>query len=332
MKGSLKTLLIACLIIPVAVAMVACGGKATKYTITATSSNIEFGTVTGAGKYTKDADVTLSAMTKTGYTFMGWNVGTETVSIANPYTFKAMENKNIVGVFAATTVTTVTISVSSNDEDMGTATGAGEFAFGGNVTLTAIPVAGYELVGWKVGTEIVSTVNPYKFIATGNLAVVAVFDVEIIPLVGSYAFAYVSVYGVNFTSDDIDDEYEFTKKGAFKVIGLMAGLSEDVLAIIDDEKEGGETAQEWVEENIIATLFSAPLINMTFNDNGTATSYFGSEVDIRPYFLSGLEILFYDGGELASKLYWDSTKGTITMDNAMYSDFLISIIFEKVIS
>ena len=58
----------------------------------------------------------------------------------------------------------------------GTVTGAGEYEEGAEATLTATAAEGYEFVNWTVGEEVVSTENPYSFVVTADVALVANFE------------------------------------------------------------------------------------------------------------------------------------------------------------
>lgn len=73
---------------------------ATRYTITATSSNTSQGTVTGGGTYTEGDTVTLRATAKSGYEFTGWYSGSSKVSSNTTYTFTASQNITLVARFA----------------------------------------------------------------------------------------------------------------------------------------------------------------------------------------------------------------------------------------
>ncbi|MEE0921744.1 MAG: starch-binding protein, partial [Paludibacteraceae bacterium] len=57
----------------------------------------------------------------------------------------------------------------------GTVEGAGEYAENAEATLTATPAEGYEFVNWTVDGAEVSTENPYTFVVTANVALVANF-------------------------------------------------------------------------------------------------------------------------------------------------------------
>jgi hypothetical protein len=58
----------------------------------------------------------------------------------------------------------------------GTVEGAGEYVENTEATLTATAAEGYEFVNWTVADSVVSTENPYKFIVTADVEVVANFQ------------------------------------------------------------------------------------------------------------------------------------------------------------
>ena len=58
----------------------------------------------------------------------------------------------------------------------GTVEGAGEYEEGATATLTATANEGYEFVNWTKGEEVVSTENPYSFVVTADVALVANFQ------------------------------------------------------------------------------------------------------------------------------------------------------------
>ena len=60
----------------------------------------------------------------------------------------------------------------------GTVTGAGAYEEGKTATLTATPAEGYKFLNWTVGDSIVSTENPYSFVVTADIALVANFEKE----------------------------------------------------------------------------------------------------------------------------------------------------------
>ena len=69
--------------------------------ITATANPTEAGTVTGAGQYEYNTDVTLTATANEGYLFNNWTLNGESVSSSDILTFTALENAAYVANFVA---------------------------------------------------------------------------------------------------------------------------------------------------------------------------------------------------------------------------------------
>lgn len=69
------------------------------------------------------------------------------------------------------------VSININPEDAGLVEGAGEYAPGTNVTLTATPNEGYVFNSWTLDGEIVSTDPSYTFTVTESVSLTANFDV-----------------------------------------------------------------------------------------------------------------------------------------------------------
>ena len=112
------------------------------YTITVTVNDETMGSVEGAKQYVEGETVTLTAIAKTGHKFVNWS-NSET---ANPLTFTATEDVNLTANFE---VLSYTVTALTNDENKGTVEGAGTYAYGKEVTLTATPADGYELLYWS---------------------------------------------------------------------------------------------------------------------------------------------------------------------------------------
>ena len=121
-------------------------------TITRAANSTKF---TGANSSTNS---TLKADIAGEYLFT-WEYATKTLTV----TYPALPVKYNVTVTA----------------EHGTVTGAGEYEEGKTATLTATPAEGYQFVNWTVGEEVVSTENPYSFVVTADVALVANF--ELIP-------------------------------------------------------------------------------------------------------------------------------------------------------
>ncbi|MBP3353704.1 MAG: discoidin domain-containing protein [Bacteroidales bacterium] len=100
--------------------------------------------------------VQITAVPAAGYKFEKWTVGTEDVATTETYIDKTEGSKDYVANFVAKAIYEVSVSV--NDALMGavTATQTGDVYEGDEVTFTATPSEGYELVNWTVGDEEVS--------------------------------------------------------------------------------------------------------------------------------------------------------------------------------
>ena len=155
----------------------------TQYTISVSSNNLEWGTVTigGSGTYEENVDVTIVATAKSGYKFVNWKKGDDVFSDQAVYTFKATENLSLVAYFESTSTTPpptqYTVSVSSNNLEWGTVTigGSGVYEENVDVTIVATAKSGYKFVNWKKGDEVFSDQAVYTFKATENLSLVAYF-------------------------------------------------------------------------------------------------------------------------------------------------------------
>jgi uncharacterized repeat protein (TIGR02543 family) len=71
----------------------------TQYTIGATASPQEAGTVNGAGQYYESTQCTLTATANNGYTFINWTKDNQEVSTNASFTFTVTENANYVANF-----------------------------------------------------------------------------------------------------------------------------------------------------------------------------------------------------------------------------------------
>ncbi len=70
------------------------------YTVSATANPVAGGTVLGTGAYQEGATATLTATPNTGYKFVNWTKGGETIT-DNPYTFTVSDNVALVANFEA---------------------------------------------------------------------------------------------------------------------------------------------------------------------------------------------------------------------------------------
>ena len=144
------------------------------YTIAATASPSEGGSVTGFGMYITGDNITLTATPAEGYRFLHWTDGVNNLGNENPYSFVASANADITAVFEL--IPTYTITATANPTEGGTVTGDGSYNHGETVSLTASPNSGYTFAGWYNGLTFLDNNSPYSFAATEAANIIAKFD------------------------------------------------------------------------------------------------------------------------------------------------------------
>ena len=122
----------------------------TTYTITAAASPADGGTVDGNGDYVEGSSVTLNATANSGYRFVGWVEGDQTVSTDTTYAFNADGNRTLTAKFEKV------YNVTVNSKAGGTATADKTTAAAGEtVSLTANPNSGYRFTGWTFSDNVI---------------------------------------------------------------------------------------------------------------------------------------------------------------------------------
>lgn len=144
-------------------------------TLTLEVNDETMGRVTGAGRYEMGATVTIEAIANTGYEFLAWMSGTETVAQTAEYTFELTSDSSLTAVFEEVIPDFVTLTLTVNDETMGSVTGAGEYEKGEEVTVTATAHTGYLFECWKEGNITVSTSAEFTFELTADRTLTAIF-------------------------------------------------------------------------------------------------------------------------------------------------------------
>ena len=76
-----------------------CAAASQTFIVTATSSNVNHGTVSGGGEFGYGESCTVTASAVDGYLFAGWTENGEVVSGANPYTFTVTSDHDLVATF-----------------------------------------------------------------------------------------------------------------------------------------------------------------------------------------------------------------------------------------
>ncbi len=156
-----------------------------------TSVNLAHGgSVTGGGDYLKGEEVTLTANSSIGYHFVNWTEDGEVVldgeePAKEVYVFIAQEDRDLMANFA---INVYTIHGTSENSNMGTVEGSGDYEYGQEVVLTAIPETGYHFVNWTEDGQEINTDPVYQFAAEKDRELVAHFAIN--------------VYTINATASD----------------------------------------------------------------------------------------------------------------------------------
>ena len=145
------------------------------FTITASASPANGGTISGTGTYDQGATCTLSASPSSGYVFLRWTENGNQVSTNPTYSFTVNGNRTLVANFQYDPPT-YTINASANPSNGGSISGAGTFIEGQVCTLTASPNSSFVFLKWTENGTQVSTNPTYSFTVNSNRTLVAHFQ------------------------------------------------------------------------------------------------------------------------------------------------------------
>ncbi|MBR6067622.1 MAG: C10 family peptidase [Bacteroidales bacterium] len=123
------------------------------YTISATASPSNGGTVSGTGEYDYGQTVTLSATPSTGYHFVNWTENGTEVSTSAEYSFTATADRTLVANFS---INRYHVTATVNDPTKGNVTIEGEttegmYDHGTVLVMTATATEGNHFVAWNDG-------------------------------------------------------------------------------------------------------------------------------------------------------------------------------------
>ncbi|MBO5481253.1 MAG: InlB B-repeat-containing protein, partial [Clostridia bacterium] len=127
-----------------------------EYAVTLKANNSSAGTVTGAGDYAYDSNITITASTNNGYTWLGWyDKNDELVTDSLSYKFKMGFAVTYTAKWSKTTVNnTVGGSVTSLNST---------YKMGQTVTVKATTYLGYTFDGWYNGDTLLTNELSYTF-------------------------------------------------------------------------------------------------------------------------------------------------------------------------
>ena len=131
------------------------------YSVTLTKNINDAGTVTGNGEYDYKSNVTITATTNTGYTFLGWYDGEAEISTNPAYSFNMPYED--VSYIAKYKVNSYDLILTNSDSALGEISESGNYDYDSDVTIYATPIYGYEFVGWFDGENLVSSKTTFSF-------------------------------------------------------------------------------------------------------------------------------------------------------------------------
>jgi len=134
-----------------------------QYTVTV-ECNSDYGTVSGSGSYLFGDTASIAATANEGFRFVGWSDGVAD----SPRAIRVTQDTSLTAVFDTVYLT---LTLSSNNPEWGTVEGSGTYAYGSEVTITAIAHEGYDFVSWSDE----NTDNPRTFTLLDNIALTAQF-------------------------------------------------------------------------------------------------------------------------------------------------------------
>ncbi len=143
------------------------------YDINASANPVLSGAVSGAGNYTYNDTVNLTAIPDTGYQFVNWTENGTEVATDSIYSFVVDSSRTIIANFE---LLSFDINASANPVSGGSVSGIGIYYYNDTVNLVAIPETGYQFINWTENGSIVSTDSIYNFNVTQSSSFTANFN------------------------------------------------------------------------------------------------------------------------------------------------------------
>lgn len=143
--------------------------------VTLSSNPLAGGVLTGENSYNIGSSVTVTASANPNFAFTNWTENNVVVSVSPNYQFTLNGNRTLRANFVAITAGNSAVNLSSSPAAGGTTVGAGSYATGSIVTVSASQNNNYNFVNWTENNVIVSTNSTYQFTLAGNRTLVANF-------------------------------------------------------------------------------------------------------------------------------------------------------------
>lgn len=140
--------------------------------ISADSTPLIGGIITGSGSYNYGETATLIATPNVGYDFVNWTENGTEISTDSTLSFEVEFNRNLVANFI---LENYTVATTVNPLNAGITSGDGNYNYGEIATLTTSPSAGYTFTNWTENGEEVSDQANYEFEVDSDRSIVANF-------------------------------------------------------------------------------------------------------------------------------------------------------------
>ncbi len=144
------------------------------YNVTAVVMPAEGGTVTGEGSYVYGAIASLTATPASDYVFLNWTSGGAVLSTEPEIEITVLSDTSLVANFESQ-IMQWEVTLYADPEVGGTVTGAGIYASGTEVTVTAEAATNFMFDFWEENGEVVSTEESYTFSINGDRVLTAHF-------------------------------------------------------------------------------------------------------------------------------------------------------------
>lgn len=205
-------------------------GSVTTYTIGASVSPANSGTVAGNGDFPFGAAVSLVATPQAGYAFLNWTDGGVPVSSSPSLAFNVDTDRMLVANFVALgankAVTTVSMPLNG-----GTTSGGGAYSLNSAATVSATAAPGFKFSKWLVNGVSVSTAKNYSFTVTDDRALTAKFKPVYV--------VNVSVAPPSGGQVEVDAAYEFGE------IAKLKAVAEPGYAFVNFTQNGVPVSTAW---------------------------------------------------------------------------------------
>lgn len=143
-------------------------------TVQTESSPTEGGTTLGAGTYNYGSMVQVEAVEMNGYTFVNWTSGGVIVATTAQYSFVIETDQQLTAHFNLP-LPEYTLQLTTSPTVGGTVNGAGTFAAGTQLTVSANANTGWVFKHWTENSYVVSSNAFYTFTLNSNRSLTAVF-------------------------------------------------------------------------------------------------------------------------------------------------------------